>query len=131
MSKVSLLKALCSDNGGEDISKEFADFYSEKRIKRREFTAPYTPAQNGVAERMNRTIQEPIMSMLSQANLTQGFWAEGLYTAVYLINWSPHVSLQFCVVEELWSGHKLSYDKLRTFGCEAYAHVPIELRALS
>ena len=69
------------------------------------------------------------MSMLSQVNLTQGFWVEVLFTAVYLINRSPHTSLQFCVLEELWSGHKLSYDRLKTFGCEAYAHVPKELRA--
>ena len=74
-----------SDNGGEYISKEFADFYAEKGIKR-EFTAPYTPAQNGVAERMNRTIQERLMSMLSQSHLPQSFWAEALMTTVYLIN---------------------------------------------
>ncbi|MCO5570902.1 hypothetical protein L7F22_024632 [Adiantum nelumboides] len=122
------LKALRSDNGGEYVSKEFVDFCSSRGIKR-DFTAPYTPAQNGVAERMNRTIQERIMSMLSQANLPQVFWAEALYTAVYLINRSPHASLQFCVPLELWSGHKLSYEKLRTFGCKAYAHVPKELRA--
>ena len=78
---------------------------------------------------MNRTIQERIMSMLSQVNLTQRFWAEALFTAVYLINRSPHTSLQFRVVEALWWGHKLSSDRPGTFGCEAYAHVPKELRA--
>ena len=78
------VKALRSDNGGEYISKQFADFCAEKGIKR-EFTAPYTPAQNGVAERMNRTIQERLMSMLSQSHLPQSFWAEALMIAVYLI----------------------------------------------
>ena len=58
------VKALRSDNGGEYISKEFADFCVEKGIKR-EYTAPYTPVQNGVAEHMNHTIQERLMSMLS------------------------------------------------------------------
>ncbi|MCO5580981.1 hypothetical protein L7F22_034856 [Adiantum nelumboides] len=58
------LKALRLDNGGEYVSKEFADFCSSRGIKR-EFIAPYTPAQNGVAKQMNRTIQERIMSMLS------------------------------------------------------------------
>ena len=97
------LKALHSNNGGEYISKEFIDFCASKGIKR-EFTAPYTPAQNGVAKWMNRTIQDDqIMSMLSQANLTQGFWAKSLYITVYLINRSPHVSLDFKVLEELWS----------------------------
>ena len=49
------LKALCLDNGGEYISKEFIDFCASKGIKR-EFIATYTPTQNGVAEWMNRTI---------------------------------------------------------------------------
>ena len=62
------VKALRSDNDGEYISKEFADFCVEKGIKW-EFTAPYTPAQNGVAEGMNHTIQERLMSMLSQSHL--------------------------------------------------------------
>ena len=78
---------------------------------------------------MNRTIQVRIMSMLSQANLTQGFWAKALVTMVYLINQSSHGLLQFCVPKELWSGYKLSNDRLRAFGCEAYAHVPKELCA--
>ena len=43
------VKALRSDNGGEYISKEFAYFCAKKGIKR-EFIAPYTPTQNGVAE---------------------------------------------------------------------------------
>ena len=120
------VKALRSDNGGEYIAKDFTDFCIARGIKR-EYTAPYTPAQNGVAERMNTTIQERILSMLSQANLTQGFWAEALYTAVYLINRSPNATLQFKVPKELWTGHRLSYDRLRTFGYEAYIHVPKEL----
>ena len=79
------LKALRTDNGGEYIANDFKQFCAERGIKR-EFTAPYTPAQNGVAERMNRTIQERVMSMLSQSGLTQGFWGEALYSAIYLIN---------------------------------------------
>lgn len=122
------LKALHSDNGGQYIAKEFITFCAESGIKR-EFTAAYTLAQNGVVERMNKTIQERIMLMLSHAHLTQGCWAIVLYTAVYLINRSPHTSLNFKVPQKLWSGHKVTYDKLPTFGCEAYVHVPKELRA--
>ena len=62
------LKCLHSDNGGEYVSKAFQDFCDAKGI-RREFTDPYNPSQNGVYERMNRTIQEKIRSMLSNAEL--------------------------------------------------------------
>ena len=65
------IKCLCCDNGGEYVSKPFQDFYDLKGIKR-ELTAPYNPPQNGVAERMNRTIQEKVRSMLSNASLPNG-----------------------------------------------------------
>ena len=70
------LKCLRTDNGGEYVSKVFEDFCDSKGIKR-ELTSPYNPPQNGVAERMNQTIQEKIRSMLSNASLPNGFWAEG------------------------------------------------------
>ena len=78
---------------------------------------------------MNHTSQERILSMLSQANLPQGFWAEALHTAIYLLNRSPNTKLNFKIPKKAWTGRKLSYKQLRTFGCEAYAHVPKDLRA--
>ena len=47
------LKCLRTDNGGE--------FKSNERGIRREYTAPYSLEQNGIAERMNRTIQERVV----------------------------------------------------------------------
>ena len=69
------LKTFRTDNGGEYVSTEFKEFCSQKGI-RRQFTAPYTPAQNGIAERMNRTIQERVISMISMAKLTPEFWGK-------------------------------------------------------
>ena len=88
------LKSLRIDNGGEYISKEFQDFCAKQGMKR-QLTAPYTPAQNGVVERMNRTIQERVTSMLSMANLSLGFWMEAVYTAVHIINRSLSTPLDF------------------------------------
>ena len=51
------LKCLRSDNGGEYCSKEFDSYCSHNGI-RRENTVPGTPQENGVSERMNRTIIE-------------------------------------------------------------------------
>ena len=121
------LKTLRTDNGGEYVSSEFKNFCSQKGIAR-QYTTPYTPAQNGVAERMNRTIQERVTSMLSTAHLPQEFWGEAVMTAIYIINRSPSTPLHFKIPSELWSGKKPNYDRLRVFGCEAYSHVPKELR---
>jgi transposase InsO family protein len=67
------LKCLRSDNGGDYKFDEFAQLYGERGI-RREFMAPYSPEQNGVAERMNRTIQERIVSMPHHFRLSNSFW---------------------------------------------------------
>ena len=92
--RISLLKSIRTDNGGEYVSHEFINFSDKRGIKRQLLTAPYTPIQNGVAESMNRTIQEKVTSMLSMAGrLTPGFWAEAAITAVHLTNRSPSVPL--------------------------------------
>lgn len=113
------------DNGVEFTSHAFTLFCDEKGI-RRELSARYTPPQNGVAERMNRTIQEKVRSMLSMVGLSNVFWAEAVMTAVHLINRAPSVPLGFQVPEEVWTGSPPSYGHLRVFGCEAYVHMPKE-----
>ena len=86
------IKTLRTDNGGEYISKAFAAFCAERGIAH-EFTNPHCPEQNGVAERMNRTIVESARSMLYNARLPQHFWAEAVSTTVYLHNRSPTTAL--------------------------------------
>ena len=108
------VKVLRSDNGGEYTSNNFAKFCGEKGISH-EFTVPYCPQQNGVAERMNRTIMERARSMLYQAKLPLDFWAEACSTAVYLHNRSPTTALKD---ETPFVSH------LRVFGCVSYVHVP-------
>ena len=83
----------------------------------------YTPQQNGLAERMNKTILERVRCMLLSANLPKSFWGEAVNTVVYLINRCPSVSLNFRVLEEVWCGVLPDYSNLKVFGCMAYAHI--------
>lgn len=60
------IKALRSDNGGEYLSNEFNKYLETNGIKR-QLTVPYTPQQNGVAERANRTLVEmDVVFLLNQ-----------------------------------------------------------------
>jgi transposase InsO family protein len=79
------IKTLRSDRGGEFTSKEFINFCEQKGI-RRFLTAPYSPQQNGVTERKNRTILDMVRSMLKSKNMPKKFWAEAVRCAVYLQN---------------------------------------------
>ena len=116
------MKTLRSDNGGEYTFGAFTKYLSEKGI-RHQRTAPYTPMQNGVAERMNWTIQDRVTVMLQYANLKKEFWAEALHTTVYVINLSPSTAIGQQVPQALWSGQTPRYDRLRIFGCKAYVFV--------
>ena len=116
------LKTLHTDNGGEYTSAEFT-MYLKKEGVRHEFTVPKTPQQNGLAERMNRTLVEAVRSMLSDAKLPKRFLAEALSTAVYLCNRSPTVAVQGKTPFEAWTKEKPDFGHLKAFGCLCYAHV--------
>ena len=79
------IKILRTDNGKEYVNHNLKSFLDLHGI-RHQTTIQYTPEQNGLAERMNRTIVEKARSMLIDANLPTNFWAEAISTAVYLIN---------------------------------------------
>ena len=79
------IKVLRTDNGGEFCGNEFEEFCKKCGIARQK-TTPYTPQQNGVAERMNRTLMEKARSMLSGVELGQELWAEAVGTTCYLVN---------------------------------------------
>lgn len=113
---------LRSDNGGEYESKLFGEYLKSRGIHH-QTTVPDNPAQNGVAERMNRTIVEAARSMMCHANMPQSFWAEAVSTAVYLRNRSPTVSVKGVTPYQQWFGQKPDVSNLKVFGCVAYVHV--------
>lgn len=122
------IKILRSDNGGEYLSNFLKSYLEESGIQH-QFTVPYTPQQNGVAERMNRTIVEKIRCMLLDSGLGKEFWAEAAATACYLINRSPTKCLpKDKTPEEMWSGKNVDLTHLKVFGCKALMHVPKQNR---
>jgi hypothetical protein len=121
------LKVLRTDNGGEYTSREFSRFLTAEGVKH-ELTVPKTPQQNGVAERMNRTIVETARCMLAEAKLPRKFWAEAVSTAVYLRNRSPTTAVEGMTPYESLTGVKPKVDTLRVFGCLALAHIPRDER---
>ena len=95
------LKCVRADNGGE-YRGPFEEYCKEHEIQL-EKTVPKTPQHNGVAERMNRTINDKIKFMLSHEKLSKAFWGETLTTAVDLINLSPYVQLDGDVPNKVWT----------------------------
>ena len=122
------IKAIRTDNGGEYVSQAFKDYLAAKGI-RHEKTAPYSPQQNGVAERRNRTLVESARSMISHAGLSKQYWAEAVATAAYVGNRVPTSAISDNKTPyERWYGKKPDLSHMKVFGCVGYAHVPDELR---
>jgi transposase InsO family protein len=117
------IQCLSTDRGGEYTSNEFNDFCVTQGIKR-QLTAAYTPQQNGVSERKNRTLLNIVRSMLSCRNVPKRFWPEAIKWATYIMNRCPTVSVKSVTPEEAWCNIKPSVHHFRVFGCLAYAHVP-------
>ena len=88
------VKLLRTNNGLEYLSEEFNEFCKDNGIRRHK-TVRLTPQQNGLAERMNRTILERVRCMLSNAKLANSFWGEAVNTACYLINRCPSSAIEF------------------------------------
>ena len=82
------LKCLRYDNGGEYYSKEFDSYYSHNGIHG-EKTVLGIPQENGVSERMSRTIMEHARCMRLHVGFPLQFWADAINTAIYLINKGP------------------------------------------
>jgi transposase InsO family protein len=79
------IKKIRSDNGTKFKNSQFEGFLEDKGIKH-EFSSPYTPQQNGVVERKNRTLLDMARTMLDEYKTTDRFWAEAINTACYSIN---------------------------------------------
>ncbi|KAH9294173.1 hypothetical protein KI387_040625 [Taxus chinensis] len=121
------LKCLRSDNGGEYCNNEFNNYCSQNGIRRVK-TVPRTPQQNGVSERMNKTIMECARSMRLHVGFPLQFWVDAVDIVVYLINRGPSSALEGGVPEEAWTSKEVNYSFLKVFGCEAFVHIDKENR---
>ncbi|KAE8725167.1 Eukaryotic translation initiation factor 3 subunit E [Hibiscus syriacus] len=113
------IKCFRTDNGGEYTSEEFDDFCRKEGIKR-QFTVANTPQQNGVAERMNRTLLERTRAMLRDAGLEKSFWVEAVNTACYLVNRAISTAIELKTPMEMWTGKPADYSNLHVFGSIVY-----------
>lgn len=121
------IKTLRSDNGTEFINNRFEKFCISNGIKH-EKSAPYAPQQNGVSERMNRTIIEKVRCMLFDSGLSKNFWAEAVVAAMDIINALPNKSICNKTPNEIWSNKKDDISKFKVFGCKAMVLVPQQKR---
>ncbi|XP_066392178.1 uncharacterized protein [Miscanthus floridulus] len=118
------IKTLRSDRGGEFIAGTFNEVCERAGIQRH-FTAPYSPQQNGVVERKNRTVMEMARSLLKSMNVPGKLWGEAVRHSVYLLNRLPTKAMSEKTPFEVWWGRKPNLGYLKVFGCTAHVRTAV------
>jgi hypothetical protein len=116
-----------TDGGGEYTSKAF-----EAKLRRHGVihtsTAPDTPEQNGMAERLNQTLANSAVAMLIESGLPKKYWDEAFLTATYVTARSPASGLQGKTPYQALFRRHVDPTFMRPFGCLAYALIPKDNR---
>jgi hypothetical protein len=111
--------AIRSDNGSEFKNYSLNGFLNDEGIRHQYYTA-YTPQQNGVAERKNRTLMDMARSMLTEFKSPYNFWAKAISTACHSsnrlflrkgLNMTPY---------EILTGSKPNIMYFGVFGCKCF-----------
>jgi transposase InsO family protein len=80
---IDAIRAIHNDNGSEFRNSHFETFCHDLGLEQ-QFLSLYTPPQNGIVERKNRTLCEMAQTMLDENRTPRRFWAEAVNTACYV-----------------------------------------------
>jgi hypothetical protein len=108
-----------SDNGTKFKNSQIEGFLEDEGIKH-EFSSPYTPQQNGVVERKNRTLLDMARTMLDEYKTSDRFWAEAINTACYSINRLYLHRILKKTSYELLTGKRPNVSYFRVFGSKCF-----------
>jgi transposase InsO family protein len=100
-------------------NSQIEGFLEEEGIKH-EFTSPYTPQQNGVVERKNRSLLDMARTMLDEYKIPDRFWAEAINTACYSINRLYIHRILKKTSYEVLTGEKPNFSYFRVFGSKCF-----------
>jgi transposase InsO family protein len=113
------VKKIRSDNGSDFNNLQVEEYLEEEGVKH-EFFAPYTPQQNGVVERKNRTLIDMARTMLGEFKTPKRFWSKAVNTACHAINRLYLHRLLKKTSYKLLTGNKPNVSYFRVFGSKCY-----------
>ncbi|PKU69447.1 Retrovirus-related Pol polyprotein from transposon TNT 1-94 [Dendrobium catenatum] len=117
------IQCLRTDGGKEFFNQQMSEYLSTHGILH-QTSCPYTPEQNGVAERKHRHLIETTRTLLHSAKMPLIFWPEATLTASYLINRLPSRTLNNLSPFQCLYNTRPDYSLMRTFGCQCFPWLP-------
>lgn len=121
------IKRLRHDRGTEYLNEQLRNFCTKNGIVQQP-TDGYNPRQNGIAERRNFKYRQMATAMLRTGKMSSSFWGDAILTANYISNRIMTKSNEQNKSPLEILGQKVKLNRLATFGCIAYVHVPNHLR---
>ena len=123
-SSLGSIKKLRSDNAEEFKSRRYEELLLDKSIQH-QFSAPYSPHQNGTAERCWGTIFNMARCLLIESRLPKNLWAYAVKASAYIRNrcYNPRINM---TPYEAVLKVKPDLSKLHTFGSYCHALVYIK-----
>jgi transposase InsO family protein len=113
------IKKIRSNNGTKFKNSKIEGFLEEEGIMH-EFSSPYTPQQNGVVERKNRTLLDMARTMLDEYKTLNQFWAKAINTTCYSINQLYLHRIIKKTSYEVLTGKKPNVSYFRVFGSKCF-----------
>ena len=117
------IKHIGSDNGTEFKNSGLDDYLDELGITH-ELSPPYTPQQNGVVERKNRTLVEMARTMLDEYKTPLRFWIDAIDTACHIINRVYLHKFFKKTAYELLTDKKPNVSYFKVFGAKCWIRDP-------
>ena len=119
------VKNIRSDCGSEFFNTDVLHMLGDRHINY-STTIPYTPQQNGIVERYNRSVMEITRSLLSASGRSSNLWSHAYTTACYLYNRRVSVGRSSEVTRfEAFTGKKPDLSRLKVWGCKVFVRVQI------
>ena len=119
----SKIKVFRSDNGTEYTNNAFVNHLKKCGIEQ-QFTHVHSPQENGVSERLNRTIEEGARAALLDSKLPIYYWPFAVKYALHVKNRLPHSAIQYKIPFEIWFKRQVNFKLFRPFGCAVVAYDP-------
>lgn len=113
------MKAVRADNGKEYVNNVLLSWCTETGIAL-QLTAPYSPAQNGIAEQFNRTLRELARAMQLTNNAPAFLWPEAIVHVAYVRNRLHMQALVGMTPYECWTNHQPDVSHFQEFGCPVW-----------
>lgn len=124
MAPYGTIKRLRCDNGTEFTSKEFRNLLTDNRIKQ-EFSAPYSPHQNGTVERSWRSIFEMARCLLLEGNVPKDMWHYAVKMAAHIRNRCFNSRIGMTPYEAV-TKKQPTMGNMHIFGSACYAYINIK-----